>query len=204
MSRVQQNEVVGRLAVSDADSRRYYEAHAKDFTTPQSITLREIMVMVPGDGKTLNVGLDEEARNKANAIRQRALAGESFEKLAADLSEAPSRANAGLIGPLNLSELSPELQSLVGAMKAGDISQVLRSQKGYQILKLEATSVAATLPFEQAHDQISERVFAEKRKAEFDKYLRKLRAEAIVEFKNPDIKKAYDAGLERLKAAASQ
>jgi peptidyl-prolyl cis-trans isomerase SurA len=204
MSRVQQNEVVGRLAVSDADARRYYEAHAKEFTTPQSVTLREIMVTAPGDGKTLNVGLDEEARNKATAIRQRAIAGESFEKLAADLSDAPSRANAGLIGPLNLSELSPELQSLVGAMKAGDISQVLRSPKGYQILKLEATSVAETLPFEQARDQISERVFAEKRKAEFDKYLKKLRAEAIVEFKNPDIKKAYEAGLERLKAAPSQ
>jgi parvulin-like peptidyl-prolyl isomerase len=204
MSRVQQNEVVGRLAVSEADARRYYEAHAKEFTTPQSITLREIMVSVPGDVNTLNVGLDEEARNKATAIRQRALAGESFEKLAADLSEAPSRANAGLIGPLNLSELSPELQSLVGAMKAGDISQVLRAQKGYQLLKLEATSVAETLPFEQARDQISEKVFAEKRKAEFDKYLKKLRGEAIVEFKNPDIKKAYDAGLERLKAAASQ
>jgi peptidyl-prolyl cis-trans isomerase SurA len=204
MSRVQQNEVVGRLAVSDADTRRYYEAHAKDFTTPQSITLREIMVMAPGDGKTLNVGLDEEARNKANAIRQRALAGESFEKLAADLSDAPSRANSGLIGPLNLSELSPELQNLVGTMKAGDISQVLRAQKGYQLLKLEATSVAETLPFEQARDQISEKVFAEKRKAEFDKYLTKLRSEAIIEFKNADIKKAYEVGREKMKGAASQ
>jgi peptidyl-prolyl cis-trans isomerase SurA len=204
MSRVQQNEVVGRLAVSDADARRFYDAHSKEFTTPQSITLREIFVTVPGDGKSINVGLDEEAREKANQIRQRALAGESFEKLAAELSDAPSRANAGLIGPLSLGELSPELQKLVSGMKPGDISQVLRTQKGYQILKLESSSAAETLPFEQARDQIGERVFAEKRKAEFDKYLTKLRAEAIIEFKNADIKKAYLAGLERVKAAASQ
>jgi parvulin-like peptidyl-prolyl isomerase len=204
MSRVQQNEVVGRLAVSDADARRFYDAHSKEFTTPQSITLREIFVTVPGDGKSINVGLDEEAREKANQIGQRALAGESFEKLAAELSDAPSRANAGLIGPLSLGELSPELQKLVSGMKPGDISQVLRTQKGYQILKLESSSAAETLPFEQARDQIGERVFAEKRKAEFDKYLTKLRAEAIIEFKNADIKKAYLAGLERMKAAASQ
>jgi peptidyl-prolyl cis-trans isomerase SurA len=204
MSRVQQNEVVGRLAVSDGDARRYYEAHAKEFTTPQSITLREIFVTVPGDGKTINVGLDEEAQEKANQIRKRALAGESFEKLAAELSDAPSRANAGLIGPLNFSELSPDLQKLVEGMKPGDISPVLRAQKGYQILKLESSSAAETLPFEQAREQIGEKVFAEKRKAEFDKYLTKLRGEAIIEFKNADIKKAYQAGLERMKAGASQ
>src|SRR5579864_4145420 len=64
MSRVQQNEVVGRLAVSEADARRFYEAHAKEFTTPQSITLREIFVTVPGGGKTFTVGQDEEARQK--------------------------------------------------------------------------------------------------------------------------------------------
>ena len=204
MSRVQQNEVVGRLAVSEADSRRYYEAHAKEFTTPQSITLREIFVTVPGDGKTLNVGLDEAAREKANQIRQRAVGGEAFDKLAAEVSDAPSKANAGLIGPLNLSELSPDLQKLVEGMKAGEISPVLHAQKGYQILKLEASSLAETLPFDQARDQISEKVFAEKRKAEFDKYLTKLRAEAIIEFKNMDIKKAYQVGLERMKAGPAQ
>jgi peptidyl-prolyl cis-trans isomerase SurA len=204
MSRVQQNEVVGRLAVSDTDARKYYDAHAKEFTTPQSITLREIFVTVPGDGKTLNVGLDEEAREKANQIRQKAVAGESFEKLAAEMSDAPSRANAGLIGPLNLGDLSADVQKLVEGMKPGQISPVLRAQKGYQILKLESSSSAETLPFEQARDQIGERVFAEKRKAEFDKYLTKLRAEAIIEFKNTDIKKAYQAGLERMKAGASQ
>src|SRR5579864_8699140 len=64
MSRVQQNEVVGRLAVSEADARRFYEGHKNDFTTPQSITLREIFVTVPGGGKTFTVGQDEEARQK--------------------------------------------------------------------------------------------------------------------------------------------
>jgi peptidyl-prolyl cis-trans isomerase SurA len=215
MSRVQQNEVVGRLAVSEADARRFYEAHKSEFTTPQSITLREILVTVPGSAtvpgagtvagaaKTFNVGLDEEARQKAADIRQRAIGGESFEKLATDLSDAPSRANAGLIGPLNLSDLSPDLQKLIGGMKAGEVSQVLRSPTGYQILKLEVSSASETLPFEQARDQISERVFAEKRKDEFDKYLKKLRTQAIIEFRNDDIKKAYDVGLERMKTGVS-
>lgn len=204
VSRVQQNEVIGRIAVSEEESRKYYDAHRNEFTTPQAITLREIFINVAGDGTTLNVGLDEEAREKAEQIRQRALKGESFEKLASELSDAPSKANAGLIGPLNLTDLSPDLQKLVGGMKIGDITAVLRAQKGYQVLKLETSTAAETLPFDQAREQTSERVYNEKRRAEFEKYLTKLRAEAIIDWKNEEIKKAYLLGLERIRTGAAQ
>jgi parvulin-like peptidyl-prolyl isomerase len=195
VSQVQQNEVLSRIAVSDDDARRYYDAHKSEFTSPQTITLREIFVSVPSDGVTVSVGRDEEARAKAEAIRKRALDGESFEKLAADLSDAPSKANAGLIGPLNLNDLSQDIKNLVAPMKAGDITQVLRAAKGYQILKLESVSTAELMPFDKARDQISERVFTGKRAEEFQKYLEKLRAQAIIEWKNADLKKAYDEGL---------
>jgi peptidyl-prolyl cis-trans isomerase SurA len=203
VSRVQQNEVVGKIAVSEEEARRYYDAHKEEFTTPQAITLREIFVNVAGDGTTINVGLDEEAREKANQIRQRALNGENFEKLASESSDAPSRANAGLIGPLNLADLSTDLQKLIVGMKVGDITAVLRAQKGYQILKLESSTVAETLPFEQAREQISDRVYNEKRRGEFEKYLTRLRAEAIIDWKNEEIKKAYLVGLERIKSGAA-
>lgn len=203
IQQVQQNEVLGRIAVSQEEARKYYDSHLGEFTTPQTITLREIFVSVPGDGTTINVGLDEEALAKANQIRARALAGDSFEKLAADLSDAPSRANAGLIGPFSLDDLAPDLRKLIGAMKVGSISEPLRSPRGYQILKLESSTPTQTMPFEQAREQISERVFTDKRRAEFEKYLQKLRGEAIIEWKNLEIKKAYDAGLERVKTATA-
>ena len=52
VSRVQQNEVVGKIGVSDEEARATTTAHLSEFTTPQSITLREILVAVPGDGTT--------------------------------------------------------------------------------------------------------------------------------------------------------
>jgi peptidyl-prolyl cis-trans isomerase SurA len=202
VTRVRQNEMVGRIAVSEDEARRYYDSHKNEFTTPEAVTLREIFITVPGDGTTLNVGADEEAREKANAIRQRALSGESFEKLAADLSDAPSKANAGLIGPLNVTDLSPDLRKLFEAMKVGDISEALRTPRGYQILKLESLTPAETQPFEQAREQISDRVYNEKGRVEFEKYLEKLRAEAIIEWKNPELQKAHERGLEQVRARA--
>ncbi len=204
VSRVQQNEVIGKVAVSDDDAKAYYDAHQDEFTTPQEITLREIFVGVGGDATTINVGLDEEARAKITEIRRRVLSGDSFEKLAADMSDAPSRANAGLIGPLNVNDLSPDLKKLIGGMKVGDVTEVLRAQRGYQILKLESSKVAETLPFDKAREQISDKVFSEKRRREFEKYLEKLRGESIIEWKNEELKKAYDVGLERIKNGPAQ
>jgi peptidyl-prolyl cis-trans isomerase SurA len=203
VSRVQQNEVFGKIGVSEEEARRYYDAHLNEFTTTPEVTLREILVAVPSDGNTLNVGLDEAAKEKADNIRQRAIAGDSFEKLAADLSDAPSRANAGLIGPISLSDLSPDLRKLMSAMEAGEVSGAIRTPRGYQILKLESSTSAETMPFEKAREQISERVFTDKRKEEFQKYIEKLRSQAIIEWKNQDVRKAYQLGLEQAKAAGA-
>jgi parvulin-like peptidyl-prolyl isomerase len=200
-SRVQQNEVLGRVGVAEEEARRYYDGHQAEFSRPPSVTLREILIAVPKTGDAINVGLDEEARAKAEAIRRRALAGESFDALASALSEAPSRSNAGLIGPFNLSEVSADIRKLIEPMKAGEVTAVLRAQTGYQLLKVESMTTGETTPFEQARSEIGNRVFTDKRKQEYERYLEKLRSQAIIEWKNEDVRKAYEVGLQRAKTA---
>jgi peptidyl-prolyl cis-trans isomerase SurA len=199
--RVQQNEVLGKIGVTDDEARAYYETHLKEFTTSPSVTLREILVSVPGDPKALNVAADEAAKARAEEIRRRVTTGnESFEKLAGEVSDSPSKANAGLIGPLSVNDISPDLRKLIEAMKPGSVSPVVRTPRGYQILRLETMTPTQTMALEQARDQIGERVFTDKRKKEFQKYLEKLRAQAIIEWKNPDIKKAFDLGVRQAPA----
>jgi peptidyl-prolyl cis-trans isomerase SurA len=201
--RVQQNEVLAKIGVTDDEARKYYESHLKEFTTSPTVTVREILVAVPGDPKVMNVAADEAAKAKVLQIRARVTTGgENFEKLAGEISDSPSKANAGLIGPLSINDISPDLRKLIESMKAGDVSEPVRTTRGYQILKLDAITATNTLPLDQAREQISERVFTDKRKAEFQKYLEKLRAQAIIEWKNEDVKKAFEAGM-KLQAAAA-
>ena len=82
----------------------------------------------------------------------------SIEKLAADVSDAPSKANGGLIGPIPKTELDEELAKMIGAMKVGEVTRVVRVQGGFEILKLESTIESTTLPFEQARNQIANRL----------------------------------------------
>jgi len=202
VSRVQQNEVFGKVGVSEEEARKYYDAHLNEFTTPRSIMLREILVTVPANGRGVNVGQDEELKEKADKIRARLVAGESFDRLVTEASDAPSKANAGLIGPLSMNDLSPDLQKLIEGMKVGDLSPVVRTSRGYQILKLDSSTPTATMPFEQARQQISDRVVTGKRSEEFGKYLVKLRSQAIIEWKNDDVKKAFELGVAQQAKAA--
>jgi len=196
--RVQQNEVMAKIAVTDDEARKYYDSHLKEFTTSPTVTLREILIAIPGDAKGVNVAADEAARAKAEEIRKRVTTGgESFEKLAAELSDSPSKANAGLIGPLSVNDISPDLRKLIEAMKPGDVADLVRAPRGYQILKLETITATQTMPLDQAREQISERVFTDKRKAEFLKYIQKLRTQAIIEWKNQDVRKAFEEGLKQ-------
>jgi parvulin-like peptidyl-prolyl isomerase len=192
VQRVESVEVFGKVAISEDEARRYYDAHLAEFTTPAAVTLREVLVAVPADA---DAAQDTAARAKADAIRVRAAGGENYMKLAEDSSDAPSKANAGLIGPISLSDLSPDLRKVIEPMKNGEISPVIRTPRGYQIFKIETLSASQTMAFDQAREPISDRIVTGKRKEEFDKYLVKLRAQAIIEWKNADVKKAFEEGL---------
>ena len=197
VQRVQQNEVLGRNATTEEEARAYYESHLKEFTTQSTIMLREILVSSPADPRGLNVAVDEAARKRADAIRVRLVGGDNFEQLVTDVSDSPTKATGGLIGPLNVDDLSADIRKIIDPLKTGDLTEVLHTARGYQILKLESRTDNQTVPFEQAHDQINNRLVADKRRQEFEKYLVKLRAQAIIDWKNQDVKKAYLEGLKQ-------
>jgi len=202
IQKVQQNEVTTKIGVTEEEARAYYAAHQNEFTSVPSVTLREVLIATT-DSKGNVLGSDDQAQARAQAIRTRVTTGgENFEKLAGEISDSPSKANAGLIGPLSVNDISPDLRKLIESMKAGDVSEPVRTPRGYQLLKLEAITATTTLPLDKAREQISERVFTDKRKAEFQKYLEKLRAQAIIEWKNEDVKRAFEAGM-KLQAAAA-
>ena len=204
IQRVRQVEVLSKVSTTDEEARKYYEAHLNEFTSPASVTLREILVAVPNDGKALNVGRDEAAKAKAEQLRARAASGENFMKLAEEASDAPSKANAGLLGPISLADLSADLRKIVEPMKSGDLTQAIRTPRGYQVFKVESITTSQTMPYEQVADQIKDRVGTAKSRDEFEKYLAKLRSQAIIQWMNPDVHKAYDDGLEEQSKQAKQ
>lgn len=199
ISQVQREEVGAKLSITEEEARQYYLTHKNEFTEPASVTLREILIEVPtatkGGEAGVNVGQEDEIKAKADAVRARISAGEDFGKVAAEVSASSSKANGGLIGPINMSELSPQLTALLAKMKPGDITEPLRTQRGFQILKLETSKPAAVQPFDSVRDLVADRVHDARQQAEVRKFLSRIRTQAIIEWKNEELKKAYEKAL---------
>ena len=201
VQRVQQTEIMQKLQVTDTELKAYYEAHKNEFTTVPQITLREITVAVPVTKQGVNVAQDDEAKAKAEEVRTKIVAGEPFARLAADYSDSGSKANGGLVGPLAKSDLSDELQKAIAGMKTGDVTPVLRTTRGYQIIKIETLQDTTIKSYDEARNEIADKIAGEKRQGEYLKFIARLRAEAIIDWKNDEIKKAYEVGLKQEQAA---
>jgi parvulin-like peptidyl-prolyl isomerase len=123
------------------------------------------------------------------------LAGEDFGKVAAEVSDAPSKANGGLIGPFDVNDLSDTLRNMLEKMKPGDVTEPIRTSRGFQLLKLETKKDAVIQPFENVRDLVADRVYMARQQSEMRKFLAKVRGQALIEWKNPDLKKLYEQQL---------
>lgn len=199
VSRVQQDEIGSKLSITEEEARQYYLAHKEEFAEPATITLREILIEVPTTTQKgqagVNVGADDEAAKKAEAVRARIAKGEDFATVAADASDSASKANGGLIGPFPLSDLSDALKQMVEKMKPGDVTQPMRTPRGFQILKLDTLKPASIQPFDAVRDLVADRVSESRQGAEVRKFLARVRSQALIEWKNADLKKLYDQAI---------
>ncbi len=196
VGQVQRDEVGSKLSITEEEARQYYLAHKDQFVQPATVTFREILLEVPTTSKggqaTLNVGKEDEVAQQAAAVRARVVGGEDFGKVATEVSASSSKANGGLIGPINVTEVSPSLQQLIQKMKPGDITEPLRGPRGFQVLKLETLKPAAPQPFESVRDLVADKVHDARQQVEVRRFLSRVRGQAIIEWKNDELKRLYD------------
>ena len=192
IGQVQQVEILNRVSITDVEAREYYDANIDEFTEPATATLREILIAVPEAAEGVNLVADQEARMRATAVLERLSRGEDFGLVVTEVSDSASKANSGLIGPLQLSQLSESVQKTIGSLEVGDVSEAMPTIQGYQILKLEARTDDTVRPFEEVRENISTSVFNDRRLEEYGKYLDGLLDTATIEWKSEELREAYD------------
>ena len=199
INQVQQIEVLGSVTLTEVEAREHYEADIARYTEPATVTMREVLVRLPEGLGAAGVA-DDLARLEAEQARQRVLDGEDFELVAVAVSDAASKANGGLIGPIEVSLLSSTLLDVLADLDVGEMTEPIRTPLGYQVLRLEARTEPEPKPFEEVRDEISQNVFNDRRLAEYGRYLDRLRSEADFEWKSDRLKDAFEA-YEEVRAA---
>jgi parvulin-like peptidyl-prolyl isomerase len=158
--------------------QKYFEAHRDQFRKPESVTLSEVFLSSAGKN---------EADVKARALELVAQlrAGADFAAVAVANSERESNGvrlapqNKGKVGTFEVPSLREDIATAIKTVKVGGISDPLRSNDGYQILRVDERTIASnTATFNE--NQVREAMTIERSAKEREDYLQTLRNEAYI------------------------
>jgi len=154
---------------SEAELKAAYEANRAAFAVPRQFRVSQIFVAARDPG-------DEEARKRVNAIAAKAhQKGSDFAALArAESDEKVSAQAGGDIGWLTDEQLVPGIRSVVTGMTAGAVSDPVRLDDGWHLVKLVEARPAATRPLTEVRDSLAAQMRAETGKLRRQAYLSKL------------------------------
>jgi parvulin-like peptidyl-prolyl isomerase len=192
---VQQHEIGPSMMITQEEQRQYYELHKDQFMSTATVTLRELYVAIPSvlvNGKELISPASEEAsRKKIEDLRDRAIKGEDFARLATENSDAASKTGGGLLPAYNLDDLAQALKDVIGTLQAGAITAPVKGPKGYQVFKIEARTVPQVRPFAAVRLQVEAAIKTERLEPQTKKLLTRLRAQAVIEWKDDRYREIY-------------
>ncbi|MGQ9602480.1 MAG: peptidylprolyl isomerase [Candidatus Bipolaricaulia bacterium] len=173
--------VVTALSPSDEELRNYFEENKPEFAKPEMVRARHILVKVAQDAPEAEVA---KARARIEEIKKELAAGANFAELARKYSEDEGTAQkGGDLGWFQRGQMVKEFEEAAFALKVGEVSEIVRSQYGFHIIKLEDRKPATT--FEEVKDQVRSAYISEKGQEQFDNWYQQIRAAAEVKIELP-------------------
>ena len=152
-----------KVQVSLDEAKRYYDSRKETFKIPKQVRVRDILIKAgPQDAPDQL----ETKKKKAEEILEKAKKTKDFGSLAKQYSEAENASKGGDLGWIQRGMLGEQIESILFAMKAGDLTGVLAARDGFHILKIEEVKEEKQKSFEEVKDQILQTLKKEKAKAE--------------------------------------
>lgn len=188
---IEKNEMINlqvrkRVNITPEDVERYYRLNSKRYTTEERVRLRHILFPLPEGALPKR---EIEVTLMAKEIRDRAMAGEDFAKLARNYSEGAGASEGGEIGWVSRGNLLKEIEEIAfNKLAEGEVSQPLRTSLGIHLIKLEERQAGRLLPLSEVQGKIKEGLYAQALEERFQKWLKTdLRRKHQVDVKLPGV-----------------
>ena len=141
------------LETRETEARSLYEERSSIYDVPEEVHARHILFR-------LDAGADEEAEKEARARAELALvrlaAGEEFAELAAELTDDEgSRESGGDVGSFGRGRMVKPFEDAAFALAAGETSELVRSDFGFHIIRVEDRKEAALVAFEEVRAELA-------------------------------------------------
>ncbi len=173
-------DVYSKIAVEDSELQAYYQQHLAEYAQPSRFRVRELVI-----AKGANAAETEAARAKMAEVQKVLAGGAKFEDLVKDDSTAASKDTGGDLGWMQKGLLQPQLEQAAWALKAGEVSPLLETDKDLILLQLIAKEDDRHQPLAEVKDKILEKVQEPKAKNAIERYLGDLRTRANIRYMVP-------------------
>ncbi len=153
--------VLDAVTVTSEDIKKYYDEHQDEFKIPESVRARHILV---------------DSEDQAKQIVAELKGGLDFAEGAKKYSTCPSKEQGGDLGFFSAGQMVPEFEKAAFELaNPGDLSEPVKTQFGWHIIKLEEKKPAGVAPLEEVREGLQQKVLMEAQKAAYDKKVEELR-----------------------------
>jgi len=171
-------EIAKDAAVSDEEVHAYYAANPELFQMPEEVHARHILLKLPP-------GSDEATaaatRAKAEKVLAEARGGADFAELARKHSEGPTGSAGGDLGFLGRGRTAPSFEAAAFTLAPGEVSELVETENGLHIIKVEARRGGDVIPETEASPRIRDYLVGQKVSQALQEHVKALRGRAQIE-----------------------
>jgi peptidyl-prolyl cis-trans isomerase C len=159
-------EIEDKAKVDESELKAYYDANPQEFRLNEEIRASHILV------KT-----EEEARDILKKLKE----GADFKKLAMELSQDPGTSKkGGDLGYFGKGKMNPEFERAAIKLKEGELSEPVRTNFGYHIIKLTGRKQGQLVEYTKVTEILRQRLTREKQKKVFEEWIAGLKKDAKI------------------------
>jgi peptidyl-prolyl cis-trans isomerase SurA len=183
--RVVGEEVSRKIVFKREELEAYYNEHHDEFQRQERVTLSEIFIATVG----MDAAGVAAAEKKAKDLVARANKGESFAEMATANSDKSATAQqGGVLPPMTKNgtpgdHMPPELEALVWDKAKGFVTDPIKFDDGFEILRVNEHQTAGLASFEEVQQDVQQKLFEPRFTPAYRGYMNKLRQTAFLEIK---------------------
>jgi peptidyl-prolyl cis-trans isomerase C len=171
-----------RVTVTPQEVATYYDENPDKFEKPPMVRARHILIRLP---RQADQATKDSARARADAAHRSVTSGEDFAAVARKVSEEPAASKGGDLGFFTRDSMVPTLTDVAFALDVGEVSDVIETQFGYHILKVEEKRAAGKMTYAEARGPLEEIIKENKTGELVAERLEELRKDAKIVFIDP-------------------
>jgi peptidyl-prolyl cis-trans isomerase SurA len=171
-SKLVSREVKSKIVITKEDIKNTYQKEAENYSQAKKVYLRTILMRIPDNS-------DEQGKKEVEAqildIHKKLEQGEKFEELAMIHTHPALASSGGYLGGFDPETLAPNIREAVVNLNPGEFSSVLDTDQGYQIFFVDKIESMEGRSFDEASDEIEDRLYKEIVDERFSSWLQELR-----------------------------